>query len=62
MTIQGEFDDAVATARHALKEFNKEPLIESKRGGSPAQPVVARMGPGKRGRCALAPADRAEQG
>jgi hypothetical protein len=26
--IQAEFDAAVATARHALEEFNKEPLVE----------------------------------
>ena len=30
--IQQEFDTAVATARHALEEFNKEPFVPAKRG------------------------------
>jgi hypothetical protein len=33
MSVQGEFEAAVATARHALEQFNEEPLIASKRGG-----------------------------
>ena len=31
--IQAEFDTAVETARHALEQFNAEPLVASKRGG-----------------------------
>jgi hypothetical protein len=31
--IQTEFDAAVATARHALEQFNNEPLVDSKREG-----------------------------
>lgn len=36
--IQTEFDAAVATARHALAELNKEPLVDSKRGGPRLSP------------------------
>jgi hypothetical protein len=36
--IKAEFDAAVATARHALREFNKEPLVPSKRGGPRLSP------------------------
>ena len=38
MSIQGEFEAAVATARHALEQFNTEPLIDSKRGGPRLSP------------------------
>jgi hypothetical protein len=38
MTIHGEFEAAIATAQHALEEFNKEPLIPSKRGGARLSP------------------------
>jgi hypothetical protein len=31
--IKTEFDSAVAVARRALKEFNRDPLVPSKRGG-----------------------------
>jgi hypothetical protein len=36
--IKTEFDTAVATARHALEEFQKEPLVASKRGGPRLSP------------------------
>jgi hypothetical protein len=38
MTVQGEFEAAVAQANAALEEFNKEPLIASKRGGPRLSP------------------------
>jgi hypothetical protein len=38
MSIQGEFEAAVAQANAALEEFNKEPLIRSKRGGPRLSP------------------------
>jgi hypothetical protein len=38
MSVQGEFEAAVATARHALEQFNTEPLIPSKRGGPRLSP------------------------
>ena len=38
MSIQAEFEAAVATARHALEQFNAEPLIDSKRGGPRLSP------------------------
>jgi hypothetical protein len=38
MSIQGEFEAALATARHALEQFNAEPLIDSKRGGPRLSP------------------------
>jgi hypothetical protein len=38
MSIQGEFETAIATANHALEEFNKEPLVDSKRGGPRLSP------------------------
>ena len=34
--IRAEFTSAVEVARHALAEFNKEPLVPSKRGELPA--------------------------
>jgi hypothetical protein len=36
--IQAEFDTAIATARHALEQFNAEPLVASKRGGPRLSP------------------------
>jgi hypothetical protein len=33
-----EFDSAVAVARRALKEFNREPLVQSKPGGPRLSP------------------------
>ena len=36
--IRPEFEAAIATARHALEEFNKEPLVQSKRGGPRLSP------------------------
>ncbi len=36
--IRIEFDAAVATARHALKQFNVEPMVLSKRGGPRLSP------------------------
>jgi hypothetical protein len=33
-TVRAEFETAVAVARQALEEFNREPLVPSKRGGS----------------------------
>lgn len=33
-----EFQAALATARHALREFNAEPLVTSKRGGPRLSP------------------------
>jgi hypothetical protein len=36
--IKAEFETAVATARHALEQFNKEPFVESKRGGPRLSP------------------------
>jgi hypothetical protein len=38
MSIRTEFDEALATARHALEQFNAEPLVESKRGGPRLSP------------------------
>jgi hypothetical protein len=36
--IKTEFDAAVAAARHALEQFNAEPLVASKRGGPRLSP------------------------
>jgi hypothetical protein len=36
--IDTEFNTAVATARHALEQFNAEPLVASKRGGPRLSP------------------------
>jgi hypothetical protein len=36
--IETEFQTAIATARHALEQFNKEPLVASKRGGPRLSP------------------------
>jgi hypothetical protein len=36
--IKTEFEAAVATARHALEQFNAEPLVSSKRGGPRPSP------------------------
>ena len=36
--MKTEFDMAIATARHALEQFNAEPLVESKRGGPRLSP------------------------
>jgi hypothetical protein len=36
--IKTEFEAAVATARHALEQFNEEPLVDSKRGGPRPSP------------------------
>jgi hypothetical protein len=38
MSITAEFEAAVATANHALEKFNKEPLVDSKRGGPRISP------------------------
>jgi hypothetical protein len=38
MTVQGEFEAAVATANHALEKFNEEPLVDSKQGGPRLSP------------------------
>jgi hypothetical protein len=35
---QTEFQTAIATARHALEQFNAEPLVASKRGGPRLSP------------------------
>ena len=36
--IKSEFEAAVGTARHALEQFNAEPLVDSKRGGPRLSP------------------------
>jgi hypothetical protein len=36
--VETEFQSALAVARHALEEFNEEPLVESKRGGPRLSP------------------------
>jgi hypothetical protein len=36
--VQTEFEAAISTARHALEQFNAEPLIASKRGGPRLSP------------------------
>jgi hypothetical protein len=36
--IETEFETAIGTARHALEQFNAEPLVESKRGGPRLSP------------------------
>jgi integrase len=36
--IETEFRSAIATARHALEQFNEEPLVASKRGGPRLSP------------------------
>jgi hypothetical protein len=36
--IQSEFHTAIEVARHALAEFRKAPLVESKRGGPRPSP------------------------
>jgi hypothetical protein len=46
ISIQGEFEATVATARQALEEFNKEPLVDSKRGGPRLAGPLPRLLPG----------------
>ena len=36
--IEIEFQTAIGTARHALEQFNAEPLVDSKRGGPRLSP------------------------
>jgi uncharacterized protein (DUF736 family) len=36
--IQAALDSAIATARHALDQFNDEPLVPAKRGGPRLSP------------------------
>jgi hypothetical protein len=36
--VETEFQSAVATARHALEQFNAEPMVASKRGGPRLSP------------------------
>jgi hypothetical protein len=36
--VETEFDAALSTARHALEQFNAEPLVASKRGGPRLSP------------------------
>jgi hypothetical protein len=36
--IRAELDAALATARHALEQFNAEPIVASKRGGPRLSP------------------------
>jgi hypothetical protein len=36
--VEAEFDAAIATTRHALEQFNMEPLVQSKRGGPRLSP------------------------
>ena len=36
--VETEFQSAITTARHALEQFNAEPLVESKRGGPRLSP------------------------
>jgi hypothetical protein len=36
--VETEFQSAIAVARHALEQFNAEPLVESKRGGPRTSP------------------------
>ena len=36
--IETEFEAAVATARYALEQFNREPLVTSQRGGARLSP------------------------
>ena len=36
--VQTEFEAALATARHALEQFNAEPMVLSKRGGPRTSP------------------------
>ena len=38
MSVQGEFEAAITTAQRALEEFNKEPIVDSKRGGPRLSP------------------------
>ena len=36
--VETEFQSAIAVARHALAQFNAEPMVESKRGGPRLSP------------------------
>ncbi len=36
--VETEFQSAVTTARHALEQFNAEPMVASKRGGPRLSP------------------------
>ncbi len=36
--VETEFASALATARHALEQFNAEPMVPSKRGGPRLSP------------------------
>jgi hypothetical protein len=36
--VRAEFETAVATARHALEQFNTEPMVPTKRGGPRLSP------------------------
>ena len=36
--VETEFQSALATARHALEQFNAEPVVPSKRGGPRLSP------------------------
>ena len=36
--VRAEFDPAVSTARHALEQFNSEPMVTAKRGGPRLSP------------------------
>jgi hypothetical protein len=38
MTVQVEFEAAIAQANNALEEFSKKPLVDSKRGGPRLSP------------------------
>ena len=38
MSIKIEFETAVETANHALEQFNRQPLVDSKRGGPRLSP------------------------
>jgi hypothetical protein len=63
MTVQGEFEAAVATANHALEEFNKEPLVDGLEEGRPTvKPNVEGVRPSLRGCGALAQTDASRTG
>jgi hypothetical protein len=38
VNVKAEFEAAIATARHALEEFNREPLVRTKRGHDTLSP------------------------
>jgi hypothetical protein len=38
VNVKAEFEAAIATARHALEEFNREPLVGTKRGHDTLSP------------------------